>query len=302
MAVTEAPTTHWIEPVLLAGTARPPGAAGRRPCRGPACGDARRRTVAPLVHLGAGARGRAGLHGKGAGASPGRGRDAVGRAGCRRQPSSAAPATAMSMPAIVASRSAGPGTPSACSAPRLNTEAKLLLLTHAFEVLGCGAVEFRTSWFNHASRNAIARLGAKQDGVLRNHMLHGRRLLSRHRRVFDHRQRVADGEAASAVQARGRRQDGHESTHWTHRRARACRRRIDPAGRRASAVRAGVRVLARAGRPARWPTTIPKLGGDLRYLEATPGQRGRAGRRCPGAGAAERQGGAFRRRGRCARA
>jgi N-acetyltransferase len=53
----------------------------------------------------------------------------------------------------------------------LNTEAKLLLLTHAFEVLGCGAVEFRTNWFNHASRNAIARLGAKQDGVLRNHMV-----------------------------------------------------------------------------------------------------------------------------------
>jgi RimJ/RimL family protein N-acetyltransferase len=52
----------------------------------------------------------------------------------------------------------------------LNTEAKLLLLTHAFEVLGCAAVEFRTSWFNHASRAAIARLGAKQDGVLRNHM------------------------------------------------------------------------------------------------------------------------------------
>lgn len=52
----------------------------------------------------------------------------------------------------------------------LNTEAKLLLLTHAFEALGCAAVEFRTSWFNHASRNAIARLGAKQDGVLRNHM------------------------------------------------------------------------------------------------------------------------------------
>jgi RimJ/RimL family protein N-acetyltransferase len=52
----------------------------------------------------------------------------------------------------------------------LNTEAKLLLLTHAFETLDCAAVEFRTSWFNHASRNAIARLGAKQDGVLRNHM------------------------------------------------------------------------------------------------------------------------------------
>ena len=52
----------------------------------------------------------------------------------------------------------------------LNTEAKLLLLTHAFEALGCAAVEFRTSWFNHASRNAIARLGARQDGVLRKHM------------------------------------------------------------------------------------------------------------------------------------
>jgi len=52
----------------------------------------------------------------------------------------------------------------------LNSEAKLLLLRHAFETLQCAAVEFRTSWFNHASRNAIARLGAKQDGVLRSHM------------------------------------------------------------------------------------------------------------------------------------
>lgn len=52
----------------------------------------------------------------------------------------------------------------------LNTEAKRLLLGHAFDVLCCGSVEFRTSWFNHASRAAIARLGAKQDGVLRNHM------------------------------------------------------------------------------------------------------------------------------------
>ena len=57
-----------------------------------------------------------------------------------------------------------------CQRTGLNTEAKLLLLTHAFEALQCAAVEFRTSWFNHASRNAIARLGAKQDGVLRNHM------------------------------------------------------------------------------------------------------------------------------------
>jgi RimJ/RimL family protein N-acetyltransferase len=53
----------------------------------------------------------------------------------------------------------------------VNTECKLLLLTHAFEVLRCIAVEFRAHWFNHASRTAIARLGAKQDGVLRNHQL-----------------------------------------------------------------------------------------------------------------------------------
>ncbi|MCL4165198.1 UNVERIFIED_CONTAM: hypothetical protein GTU68_034351 [Idotea baltica] len=51
----------------------------------------------------------------------------------------------------------------------VNTECKLLLLTHAFETLDCIAVEFRTHWHNHASRAAIARLGAKQDGVLRNH-------------------------------------------------------------------------------------------------------------------------------------
>ena len=51
----------------------------------------------------------------------------------------------------------------------LSTEAKLILLKHAFETLDCIAVEFRTHWFNFQSREAIARLGAKQDGVLRNH-------------------------------------------------------------------------------------------------------------------------------------
>ncbi|GAA2567847.1 GNAT family protein [Microbacterium binotii] len=51
----------------------------------------------------------------------------------------------------------------------INPAAKLLLLERAFDVLGCGAVEFRTHWHNHQSRAAIARLGAKQDGVLRNH-------------------------------------------------------------------------------------------------------------------------------------
>ena len=51
----------------------------------------------------------------------------------------------------------------------VNTECKYLLLTHAFEKLDAIAVEFRTHWHNHRSRAAIARLGAKQDGVLRNH-------------------------------------------------------------------------------------------------------------------------------------
>ncbi len=50
-----------------------------------------------------------------------------------------------------------------------NTECKYLLLTHAFETLNTIAVEFRTHWHNQASRAAIARLGAKQDGILRNH-------------------------------------------------------------------------------------------------------------------------------------
>jgi RimJ/RimL family protein N-acetyltransferase len=53
----------------------------------------------------------------------------------------------------------------------LNTEAKRLLLGHAFDTLGTIAVEFRTDWFNQRSRAAIARLGAKQDGVLRNQQL-----------------------------------------------------------------------------------------------------------------------------------
>ena len=53
----------------------------------------------------------------------------------------------------------------------VNTQCKLLLLTHAFEKLDCIAVEFRTHFFNHASRRGIERLGAKQDGIMRNHQI-----------------------------------------------------------------------------------------------------------------------------------
>ncbi|MDY6055214.1 GNAT family protein [Micrococcus sp.] len=61
-------------------------------------------------------------------------------------------------------------TPSA-SGTGTNPESKLLLLAQAFEVWGCVAVEFRTDWMNLASRAAIERLGAKQDGVLRQQAL-----------------------------------------------------------------------------------------------------------------------------------
>jgi RimJ/RimL family protein N-acetyltransferase len=53
----------------------------------------------------------------------------------------------------------------------LNTECKLLLLNHAFEAKACIAVEFRTHFLNRESRRGIERLGAKLDGILRNHMI-----------------------------------------------------------------------------------------------------------------------------------
>ncbi len=53
----------------------------------------------------------------------------------------------------------------------VNTEAKLLLLGHAFDALGCQVVQIRTDWFNKRSQAAIERLGAKRDGVLRSHQL-----------------------------------------------------------------------------------------------------------------------------------
>lgn len=59
----------------------------------------------------------------------------------------------------------------------LNTQCKRLLLAHAFDHLGCIAVEFRTSSYNRASRRAIERIGGKLDGVLRSHRLHSNGVL-----------------------------------------------------------------------------------------------------------------------------
>ena len=53
----------------------------------------------------------------------------------------------------------------------VNTEAKYLMLCHAFETLGCQRVEFKTDALNSRSRQAILRLGAKEEGVLRKHMV-----------------------------------------------------------------------------------------------------------------------------------
>ena len=53
----------------------------------------------------------------------------------------------------------------------VNTEAKYLMLCHAFETLGCQRVEFKTDALNSRSRQAILRLGAKEEGVLRRHMV-----------------------------------------------------------------------------------------------------------------------------------
>jgi len=53
----------------------------------------------------------------------------------------------------------------------INTEAKYLLLSHAFDTLGCMRVEFKTDSTNSRSRNALMRIGAKEEGVFRNHMI-----------------------------------------------------------------------------------------------------------------------------------
>ena len=58
-----------------------------------------------------------------------------------------------------------------CQRSHVNTTCKLLMLTHAFETLGCHVVGWRTDNFNHASQRAIERLGAHKDGVIRGHAL-----------------------------------------------------------------------------------------------------------------------------------
>ena len=91
----------------------------------------------------------------------------------------------------------------------VNTAAKLLLLAHAFEVCDAIAVELRTHWHNRQSRAAIARLGAKQDGVLRNHRLGAGRHAARHRRLLDPPARVAGRQGSACRSASPGGDQGH---------------------------------------------------------------------------------------------
>ena len=163
---------RFIEPVTLTGSH-----ATLEPLA-PSHADAdqgrrrRRRAVEPLVHVGAGAgpggrvARRCARHARAAG------RDALRRARQReRRHRRLRRATSASTRPTAGSRSATRGTHGARSERPSTPSASCLLLTHAFETLRCIAVEFRTHWFNHRSREAILRLGAKQDGVLRNHQL-----------------------------------------------------------------------------------------------------------------------------------
>ncbi|MDR6858099.1 GNAT family N-acetyltransferase [Variovorax guangxiensis] len=58
-----------------------------------------------------------------------------------------------------------------CQRTHVNTTCKLLMMSHAFDTLGCHVVGWRTDNFNHASQRAIERLGARKDGVIRGHAL-----------------------------------------------------------------------------------------------------------------------------------
>jgi len=58
-----------------------------------------------------------------------------------------------------------------CQRTHVNTTCKLLMMSHAFDTLGCNVVGWRTDNFNHASQRAIERLGARKDGVIRGHAL-----------------------------------------------------------------------------------------------------------------------------------
>ena len=83
----------------------------------------------------------------------------------------------------------------------VNTEAKLLLMRRAFDVLGCARVVWHVDIANERSQAAVERIGGVREGVLRKHTHPARRLVARHRRVLDDRRRVA-GRSRTALEER----------------------------------------------------------------------------------------------------
>ena len=195
---------RFVAPVTLRGTHATLEPLARDARGGHRARGRRRRAVAALVHVRAGA-GRASASG-----SRSRSTCATGSARCRSScattraaTSSAARATSTSTRRTAGWRSATRGTRGARSAPAINTECKLLLLHARVRVARAASRSSSApTGSTIASREAIARLGAKQDGVLRNHQLTAGRQPARHRRVQHRRQRMAGGEAPPRVPAR----------------------------------------------------------------------------------------------------
>ena len=95
----------------------------------------------------------------------------------------------------------------------LNTQCKLLLLTHAFEKLDCIAVEFRTHFFNHQSRRGIERLGRQTGRHPAQPSDCAERHAARHRGLQHHRQRMADGKGAPDLSTE---REGAVTNSWIH--------------------------------------------------------------------------------------
>ena len=202
----------------------------------------------------------------------------------------------MSTPPTGASRSARPGTPSACSAARSTPSANCCCSAHAFEKLDCIAVEFRTHFFNQQSRRGIERLGAKQDGILRNHQIAPNGTL-RDTVVYSiiasewptakaHLDLSTQRKGAVAVCPRQKRQDGNVRLR-DHRRGLRRQRARQPAERR----RRHQHLRAR-GRAQRLASLHPSAG---RFHQDLPHEEHQLGLPA-GAGAVDRRAAASTRR------
>ena len=279
----------WTTPPTLRGRHVRAGAAARRACRRPARGGAGRRVVATLVHQRARRRRRSTAYIAAALAM-----QASGTAARVRRPR-CAPATIVGTHALLRPRHA--------DVPRLsigytwyaqrvqrtglNTEAKLLLLGHAFDALGCVAVALRDQLVQPCARAPRSRAWREAGRRAAQPPCATPTAAARHRGVLDHRRRMAGGEVEPAAQAGG----AWVKRHRHRRRARPRRRRADPAGRRRIRdFELAFVVLARARRAARRRARAGRTTASCATARRRVDDAAGAGRRCGRAGAAERQG------------